>query len=472
MNTTLKKKNTMLPRNKQTIRWTLTLGLTLMLVMGLAGIAFAADFRAGDTITIGKNEVIDDDLIITGQNVIVDGTINGDLVVAGRTIVVNGTVNGSLLTSGQSMTINGKVGGTLYAAGASLNVGPQAVIERNLFFGGYSIISAPGSLVKHDSSIGGYQAILKGEIQRDLLAGVGALELNGMVGRNAAINVGEPSTTVAPDFWRSFMQDEMPATIQPGLRIGSDAKIVGKLNYTSLVEQTSGIAAQPQGGVAYSTPMPATSGAQVGSTSAAMSTVQPQNQVVRWLWSRLRELITLLVIGGLALWLLPKLFHRVVEQVETTPLPSTAWGFAVLILGYLAAILAMVLLMVLIFGLGRLTLAGLAWGAFWCGTAGLSAFFAFFTLLVAYGSKVVVAYPIGRWILQRFRGDAAVDPTGWQFGWPLFVGVLLYVLVVGIPYLGFVVSVIVTLLGLGAMWLSLRAHTPKIVVPTLVLQPA
>jgi hypothetical protein len=85
---------------------------------------------------------------------------------------------------------------------------------------------------------------------------------------------------------------------------------------------------------------------------------------------------------------------------------------------------------------------------------------------------VVVAYPIGRWLLHRFQGDAAVAPVGWQRSWPLLVGVLLYVLVVGIPYLGFVVSVVVTLLGLGAMWLSLRSYTPKVVAPTLVLQPA
>lgn len=457
----------MRPRNKQRTRWLLVLGLTLALMLGLANVVLAADFRAGDTITIGKDEVIDDDLIITGQNVIIDGTINGDLVVTGGTIVVNGAVNGSLLAAGQSMTINGKVGGTLYAAGASLNLGPQAVIARNLFFGGYSLTTTAGSVVKHDGSIGGYQAILKGEIQRDLRAGVGALELNGIVGRNAYVDVAEPSTTVQPDFWRSFTDTELPATIQPGLRIGADAKIVGQFTYTSPVEQASGIVAQPQGGVAYSAPVPNATGG-----TATVIPVQPQNQVVNWLWSRLRELITLLVIGGLALWLLPKLFQRVTEQVQTAPLPATAWGFAVLILGYLGAMLAVVLLMVLIFGLGRLTLAGLAWGAFWCGTAGLSAFFAFFTLLVAYGSKVVVAYPIGRWLMQRFQGEAAAAPTGWQRSWPLLVGVLLYVLAVGIPYLGFVVSIVVTLLGLGAMWLSQRAYTPKIVAPTLVLQPA
>lgn len=454
--------------NKQPIRWLLTLSLTLTLVLGLAGAALAADFRGGDTITITKNEVIDDDLIITGQNVIIDGTINGDLVVAGREIVINGTVNGSVLAAGQSLTINGKVGGTLYSAGASLNLGPKAVIERNFFFGGYSLLTEPGSVVKRDGTIGGYQAMLKGDIQRDLLAGVGALELNGVVGRNANVDVGDPSMTVPPVYWRSFVQGELPAAIQPGLRIGSDAKIAGKLSYTSPVEQASGIAAQPQGGVAYSTP----TANQTGGIGTVKPAAPPQNPVVSWLWSRLRELVTLLFLGGLALWLLPKLFQRVVDHVRAEPLPATAWGFVVMIIGYLAALLAAVLLIVLVIGLGMLTLGGLAWGAFWSGTAGLGAFFTFFTLLIAYGSKLVVAYPVGRWIMQRLQGEAAVEPMGWRQGWPLLLGVLLYVVVAGIPYLGFVVNVLVTLLGLGAMWLSWRERTTKIVVPTLVLQPA
>ena len=144
----------------------------------------------------------------------------------------------------------------------------------------------------------------------------------------------------------------------------------------------------------------------------------------------------------------------------------------VLIVGYLAALLAAMLLIAVIFGLGSLTLAGLAWGAFWSGTVGLGAFFTFFTILIAYGSKLVVAYPVGRWILQRLQSETASEPVGWSQGWPLLLGVLLYVVAAGIPYLGFVISTLVTLLGLGAMWLSLRGRTSKIVAPALVLQPA
>lgn len=57
----------MFTANKQPIRWLLTLSLTLTLLLGLAGAALASDFRGGDAITIAKNEVIDDDLIIAAR---------------------------------------------------------------------------------------------------------------------------------------------------------------------------------------------------------------------------------------------------------------------------------------------------------------------------------------------------------------------------------------------------------------------
>ena len=80
------------------------------------------------------------------------------------------------------------------------------------------------------------------------------------------------------------------------------------------------------------------------------------------------------------------------------------------------------------------------------------------------------------WLLDR---ELTRSRRSWRFAYrcaaalvPLLLGVLLYVVVAGIPYLGFVVSILVTLLGLGAMWLSLRERTTKIVAPTLMLQPA
>jgi hypothetical protein len=38
----------------------------------------AADFRGGDTITVASGEVVDDDLYVSGTNIIIDGTVNGE----------------------------------------------------------------------------------------------------------------------------------------------------------------------------------------------------------------------------------------------------------------------------------------------------------------------------------------------------------------------------------------------------------
>jgi hypothetical protein len=395
--------------------------------------------------------------------VVVDGTVDGDLLVTGGEIIVNGAVHGSLLAAARTVTINGQVAGALYTGGTELILGREAVIEHNLFFGGFSLTSEPGSLVKRDLAVGAYQALLNGEIQRNLRAGVGALELNGIVAGDVYAEVGEPGVNPQANTWRYFAGQDMPAAVDPGLRIGSDAQIGGKLNYVSNVEQSSGIAAQPKGGVAY--------GAPAAGTTLSYTPPTAQETALQWLWLRLRHLLTLFVLGALALWLIPKVFQRVADCVWAEPLPATLWGFVVTIIGYIAAVVALVVLVLLTVGLYRITLGGLAGAAFWSGATVLGTLFTLFTLLVVYGSKLVVVYPIGRWILARLQGRQPEQPAMLYQLWPLFVGVFLYVLVAGVPYLGPVVGLIVTLIGVGAMWLSLRERGNKAVAPKLVLSP-
>src|SRR5688500_7385591 len=108
--------------NNKSLRWLFTLSLVLTLVFGLAGTVLAVEIRGGETVTIGKDEVIDDDLVVTGQTVLIDGVINGDLLAAGSRVVINGRVNGSLMMAGQLLELNGQVGGSVYSAGAALTV--------------------------------------------------------------------------------------------------------------------------------------------------------------------------------------------------------------------------------------------------------------------------------------------------------------------------------------------------------------
>ena len=67
----------------------------------------------------------------------------------------------------------------------------------------------------------------------------------------------------------------------------------------------------------------------------------------------------------------------------------------------------------------------------------------------SYLSKGIVAYLVGYLILERIAPKVAAHKF-----WPLLLGLIIYVLLRSIPYFGWAVSLVVTLMGLGAVWLT------------------
>lgn len=434
-------------RNVIWLRLSIALALVLVIVAGATTTVKAVEFIEGDT--IAADQVIEDDVFIAGNHVVIDGTVDGDLFATGSIVTLNGLVKGSMMVAAQTIEINGMVDGSIYAGSSAMSLTENAVIGRNLYYGGFGLESEAGSSVGRDLLVGAYQAQLSGEISRDLLAGLAALELNGKVGGDADVDVAGPGETVRymPPM---FSPPGAPAMIDPGLRVGPEAEIGGILKYTSPAEQTGAIEVVPGGGVVYRTPVPAET------TPTPEPRVSIELEIGKWILARAREFVTLLVLGGLAIWLIPALLKRWAERVRTQPMPSAGWGLVAVLLGYAgAAALALLILAVGIF-LAIVTLGGLARSFFGVGFSGLGLVFTIFNLLVSYGSKVVVAYLGGRLIVGQFSAGAVEHKV-----WPLLVGVTLYVLLRSIPFLGWVIGVIVTLLGLGAIWLVFsEEHQP------------
>jgi cytochrome b561 len=91
-------------------------------------------------------------------------------------------------------------------------------------------------------------------------------------------------------------------------------------------------------------------------------------------------------------------------------------------------------------------MAWLTWGV------GLSATgfgYALFWVSTAFISKIVVAYCIGTWFYART--SQPLKPIA-----ALLLGILVYALLASIPIFGWVVAVVTTLLGLGALWMTVR----------------
>lgn len=453
--------------HKPVLRFAAALLLTFMLLGVSLQPTQAAEFDPDGS--LGDGEVVNDDLFTAANFVTIDGVVNGNLLASGSTVTIHGTVNGdavliansiyisegaiidgNLVVGSATIDIAGKVTGSVFGGSAAITLKESAVVGRNVYYGGYSLEQVKGSQVGADLFAGVYQAMLKGNVARDARLAAGAVELSGEIGRDAVIELGEtaPEESEPPSFVPSLGQPGIPPSIQPGLRVAEGAVIKGRLAYTASQPMTSGIQVQPEGGVVYATPVPP----QTPSVAKPSPRTQVTMSALNWLWRTLRNLVTLLILGLLSVWLLPVLLKQAAEQARAQTLPAAGIGVVTVLVVYLSAFVATIA----IFGLGLLvsllTLGGLSKAVFGLGYSGLALVVTVFTLLVTYGSKLVVAYLGGQWIMDRLAPEA----RGKSY-LAMAIGVLIYVILAAIPFVGWVFALIATLIGIGALWLVYRA---------------
>jgi cytoskeletal protein CcmA (bactofilin family) len=415
--------------------------------------AQAADTRGGDQVVIGREEVIAGDLYAAGNTVTIDGTVKGDVVAVGGQIVVNGTIEGDLLAAGQAVIVNGAVNDDVRAGGQAIMLGPGARVGGDLAVGGMSLENQSGSVVKGDLLAGAFQALLAGEIGQNVRGGMNRLALRGSVGGDVDVSVsGEAGAS--PVQFSPAGQTPMP-TVPPNLTLSNTARIGGKLIYQSTGAATIDPAAQVAGGVAY--------------TQVAAAQAETPAPGIAWL-PYLRRLAGLLLVGLLLLWLVPAWTRRMADSVEAQPLPNLAWGLVAFVAFVAAVIAILILTIALAIAFGYMTLGGLVALIISMGLLIDAALVVGYIAFAGYVAAIVVAFMAGRWLLRKTQPAWAEQPIV-----PLAVGVLLYVILTAIPWLGTLIGLVVTLLALGALWnwgramIQRQRPTPA---PVMGLQPA
>ena len=450
----------------------ISLSLVALMVFGIVGTAYAAEFPKGETIP--ASTTVDDDVFLSGENVVVDGTVNGVLFAAGKTVTLNGTVNGdaflagetivvsdsavitgNLFTGAAEITVNGTVEGSVFSGSSALNLENQAKVARNLFYGGFSLTTAESSSVGRDLYVGAYQALLSGAVERNLHADAAALQLNGSVAGDAIVNMGEVSEADQSGDWMDYnpyISKYVETVLQPGLYVADGASIGGKTTFTSSVNETSQLSKITTGTVVYQTPVPSMTD-QSGSHYS--TNVRPFNRHYsdNFVWAKgfsvVQSLIKLFVLGALALWLLQKPFMKLVDAGYREPMKSMGWGFVLIAVGVMG-----VFIVPLIFIMIGILVAFLSLGSllpFWFGLIGtaMSLAFILFFFAVFTVSKIVAAYMFGKWLMK-----AVFKQTEEKVWLNLLVGVFLFVLIRAIPVVGWLAGIAATLIGVGTFWLA------------------
>ncbi|MFI7743540.1 hypothetical protein [Kocuria rhizosphaericola] len=410
--------------------------LLLVLLVALVGAlltapaAGAAEFRGEDRVVVAADEVVDDDLYVTGETVVVDGTVRGDLLVAGGSVTINGTVEGDLMAAAQTVVIEGTVGDDARVASQVLLLGEQARVTDDLITAGYSLETRPGAEIGGDVLLGAYQALLAGAVDGDVTAGAAALALAGTIGGDVQADVGSADEVGAA--WAPTTGVAVPQ-VDPGLTLTDAARLGGDLSYRSGTEGEIAPGTEIAGEVVYE---PVAVEEEAAAPTGALAL----------LIAGLRLFVTLLLVGLLALWLLPRTMTGAAGALRARPWLSLGWG-ALAIAGTAVAVLAVLVVSILLaIALGWLTLAGLAAAVVAAGVVLDLVLVLGLVLAVALLAPVVVGYTAGGLLLR----DTAPQHFGKRV-LALALGLLIYVLLRAVPFLGPVVALLVALFGVGAL---------------------
>jgi cytoskeletal protein CcmA (bactofilin family) len=401
--------------------------------------ALSSDVRFAKDLTIAANEIVNDDVYLAGNRVRIDGTVNGDAIVAGTEIIINGVVTGDVMAAGRSITINGKVNDDIRMAGQSISLESKAQIGDNAMLAGWGLEQRVGSNIGGDLHFGGFQALLAGNVSQNVVVGTNSLELRGTIGKDVRATVLGDSNIFQWPFLPQPLK-EIPQ-LPLGLTIGDTAKIGGNLSYRSTKTGQIATGARIAGQVRYT---------NIEVDRAYAESKQPVNLVLAIVW-QIQRLLALLLIGWALLRWVPRWTQGLAETIQNQPWQCLGWGAV----GAIAVVPAAVTIFLVTILLG--TLFAVTLPMFIPPLIGVSLLIYIalglgLTLIVAYLAPILVSFLGGQRLMQLVR------PMETRQIAILGIGLLIFVILTAIPVLGWVVSLIAALLGLGAIWVSLRGR--------------
>jgi len=384
--------------------------------------AHAGDFIEGGTLPAGK--IVDDDVFISSTNINLAGKVNGDVFAIGNTINISGEVSGSVFLIGEEITLNAPISGTVYVVSRSLKLDKDSSNDKNLYFIGLAITTEEGSTIGRDLVALALSAKLAGELGRDMKAVVGILQF---------FNI-----------FSGEIEKQLPAPTPSEEPLSED-----KENSQSHQISNQFISLN----FSQSNPLQINTFNSTNKEDTAESQYQA---IIDWLLDRLYYFITLLIIGLLVIWKFTPQLNQWSSAIKEKPWQSTGFGFLGIILAiniFAVGFLVALVIIAIGFGLGFANLWNLAYLVWGIGLSCLVLALFIFATFFIYVSKVIFAYLVSYLLLKMISPN-----TKQPIVLVLTLGLLIYVLVAGIPYFGWVIEIVATALGLGGVWVTYLIH--------------
>jgi hypothetical protein len=425
--------------------------------------------------TLNPEDEVFDDLFLQGIEVNIAGKVHGMLFVLGEKVVIQSTAQiendifilgrnvqvedgaklaGNLMILGQNVILNAPVARNLFVSSATLDISSTSTVQRNLFFGGFHFSQAADSAINGNLYAACYQVALKGKVAENFKVSAVAVDLIGEIDGNAEITIDASGDDEGMRIWLPYMQQlNIPELLPAGLTVGEQAAINGKLIYTSAKNLEENLKNLALGGVVVNQP-------KDKEKSADNEKIIHKNPFVTRLVRALRQLIGFSLFTLLGWKLIRRYLPETAQYAVTKPINAMGVGFISTLVVYLGSLIFIILVILIAILLGIFTLNQLNRMLLLSGIAFLILTLVAFSILFLYGSKLVLAYWAGNLILKLVKTSISN-----KLGWSLVIGLICYLLINAIPIFGWLTGVLVSLIGLGAIWYTVKNHDQAGVIP-------
>jgi cytoskeletal protein CcmA (bactofilin family) len=392
--------------------------IAVVTALAVSHVAVASTFNKSTNYTVTNLETVDDDLYVWANNFRMQGIVNGDLSCFSYKATTQGEVTQSANMFGREINHTGRVGGAYRAFGQIINV--TGYVGRSALLLGSDISVGSGAVIERDLTMFGSDITVEGAVKGNLKAEANRIELSGVIAGDVTLDANE-------------------------INIIKPAVILGKLTYTSknqaVIDSANGVTVA--GGTTWKLP------------SEEDEKKDEESNKYTSMVLRLSSLFAAFLFGIIVV----RLFR---PQAEESFLQLRSRFSVSVAAGLLGSGLLVLCVIVLVFALATM-IAGLVvirsdaapFGAliliFSLLMVPITSFLSIAGAIIFYSGKIVMGFLIGYLILGRIRQTThTMSKSG------LFLGLVILYGLFAIPYFGFVIYVLISLIGAGAIILGIK----------------
>ena len=218
------------PSSGRATRFALLVFLVGLLLAGVSSRASAAETAASELVIIPEGGTVEGDLYAAGARVVVEGVVDGDLIAfAAEDVVIAGEVTGGVIAVAPVVKVNGEVGGSVRVTANQVAI--SGSVDGDLVGVAATVELSSEALVDGDVMMWAYRLTSAGTIGADITGTQRVLELEGTVEGDIDVSVGR-------------------------LVITGPLEVGGDLGYRSQTEAEGLDQADVAGVVAQKTPLP------------------------------------------------------------------------------------------------------------------------------------------------------------------------------------------------------------------------